>query len=441
MNKTTHTFLDESGIQERLASLQDAWGANRDGIQDAPSSREVNNHVHTRYSFSPYTPAAAAWHARLAGLRALGSVDHESIGAAPELMQAGRIIGIGTTVGVEVRVSFAGTPFAGRRLNNPDSDGNAYIVIHGVPDPSIPRMAAFLAPLVAARRRRNARQVERLNAILERSRLPALDYPGDVEAISWVHHGGTVTERHILYALALLLERTFSRGPALASAVEERFGLAMTGTQREQLEDPQNPHYLYDVLGLFKGGFVDSFFVQPDEDECLPYHQVNEFAREIGAIPAYSYLGDVGESPTGDKKAQTFEDSFLDELIQWVPQAGFQAVTYMPPRNTPEQLKRVQALCRDAGLLEISGVDINSSRQVFTCPEILQPEFQHLNETTWALIAHEKLSAREPRLGLFHPGNPLAGEPLRERIARYSSVGRECDPHHPEAMAEPAGAT
>ncbi|MFW5745529.1 MAG: PHP domain-containing protein, partial [Spirochaetota bacterium] len=144
------------------------------------------------------------------------------------------------------------------------------------------------------------------------------------------------------------------------------------------------------------------------------------------------------ESPTGDKKAAKFEDDYLDELFDVITAIGFRAVTYMPPRNTLEQLRRVQLLCREHGLMEISGVDINSSRQEFTCGEILQPEFRHLIDSTWALIAHEKLANVSPDYSLFAPGNPVVGD-LDARIGRYAQIGRRIDPHHPEAAVEVAG--
>ena len=62
----------------------------------------------------------------------------------------------------------------------------------------------------------------------------------------------------------------------------------------------------------------------------------------------HAYLGDVTNSPTGDKKPEIFEDSFLDELIPALKQLGFKAVTYMPPRNTREQLQRIQELCNES---------------------------------------------------------------------------------------------
>jgi hypothetical protein len=158
-------------------------------------------------------------------------------------------------------------------------------------------------------------------------------------------------------------------------------------------------------------------------------HDAVAFANEIGAIPAYAYLGDVGESPTGDKKAEKFEDDFLDDLVPELAKIGFKAITYMPPRNTREQLKRLQKLCKANGLMEISGVDINSSRQTFNCPILLEPQFQHLADAAWALIAHEKLAAADPKRALFSPENPMASRPLEERIAKLCRHRKTNGPH------------
>lgn len=423
-------------MDARLAALSAVIDENVHGIRDVAPSEEVNNHVHTHYSFSPYSPTSAAFHAARSGLQAVGSVDHDSIGAAHEMMEAARILGIGSTVGAELRVRFNDTPFADTRLNNPDSLGNAYIVFHGVPRTGISDLRAFLSPLRAARNERNRLEIARLNEIIEPAGIAPLSFERDVYPLSWADAEGSITERHILYALATRLEERCGRDESLFRVVEDDLGVALSDKARRMLADPANPHWRYDLLGVFKGAFVERFFVQPTEEECLGVREATAFARSIGAIPAYAYLGDVGDSPTGDKQAQAFEDAFLDELIELLPALGFQAITYMPPRNTREQLRRVQRLAEAAGLLEISGVDINSSRQVFTCPEVMMPEFRHLNGTTWALIAHEKLSATDPRYGLFHPENPFALQPLDERIELYAGIGRRSDPHRPDLMIE-----
>jgi len=390
-----------------------------------PFSEEVNNHVHTRYSFSPYSPTAVAYHARRAGLRVVGSVDHESIAGAGEMKGAAEIAGIGSTVGCEIRVDFGETPFAERRLNNPDTIGNAYIVIHGVPEGSWNVLAERLRPLNEARERRNRVQLERLNALIA-GELGTLEYERDVRALSWAHDGGSVTERHILFALARRVIDAVRDPGMTATFLTERFGIDVPSGAQQRINDPTNPHRAYDLLGVFKAEFVPQFFVQPDGEECPPVTEITALAREIGAIPAYSYLGDVGESPTGDKKAQQFEDEYVDDLFAALRDLGFLAVTYMPPRNTKEQLLRIQELARRYELLEISGVDINSSRQSFHCPEVLQPEFRHLGETTWALVGHEVATAEDPDRGFF--GSIGGGGSLGERIERFAELGKRSTP-------------
>lgn len=440
----------EGGAGKRLNLLRNLACSTE--LTTIPFGEEVNNHVHTTYSFSPYAPAAVAYHARRAGLRVVGSVDHESIGAAREMKRAAGICGMGATVGCELRVSFAGTPFADRRLNNPDTIGNAYMVLHGVPEGSVSVLAERLVPINAAREERNRRQVARLNEVV-REALGELDYDRDVRSLSWASKGGSVTERHILYALAHRVYAVVTDGAAggasgRAAAVagtgrflQDRLGIVTTGTTRERIEDEANPHRLYDLLGVFKAEFVPRFFEQPLEVECPPVGEITALGRELGAIPAYAYLGDVGESPTGDKKAQHFEDAYLEELFAALPRLGYQAVTYMPPRNTLEQLLRVQDLASRHGLMEISGVDINSSRQTFHCPEVLQKEFRHLTESTWALVGHEIATAGDTAAGIFGAGGGAGGEggdgsgaagggasDLPERIRRFAAIGRESTP-------------
>jgi len=399
----------------------------------SPAERpvEVNNHVHTTFSFSPYTPTQAVERAVAAGLAAVGIMDHDSIAGATEMHRAGRSLGIATTAGVELRVDAAGTALAGRMINNPDSPGIMYVMLHGIPARRIGEVAAFLRPIQASRERRIARMTEALNRLLPGAGLPTLDFARDVRAISRADAGGTITERHLLFALAGRILAAAGRGPHLVEWLRGRMGLAPSARLASLLADPMNPYLAYDLLGVLKSSFLGRVFVQPDGSECVPVADVVAFGASVGAIPCYGYLGDVGESPTGDKKAERFEDDWLDELAVEVVRLGFKAVAYMPPRNSLAQLERVRRLCAEHGLMEISGVDINSPRQSFTCPEVLQPEFVHLVDATWALIAHEKLQAVGDRFGLFHHGNPLAELPLAERIGAYAAIGRRIDARNP----------
>ncbi|GHV88780.1 hypothetical protein AGMMS50267_11400 [Spirochaetia bacterium] len=423
--------------QERLKAL-----ANREKPASAPvSGGEVNNHIHTVYSFSPYTPSMAALKAQEAGLLAAGSVDHDSAGAAEEMIAACAILGIGGCTGFEVRASFkAGAngkpgPFAERKLNNPDSIGLAYMTVQGLPSSALPKVREFLAPIRRERLARTQKMACSANVLLHEAGLSEIDFQHDIIdcPASMYNHDGEVTERHLLAAAAEKLIAAYGKGPALNEKLALHFGVTPPANVARSLSDPENPHYLYDLLGVLKSGFLSRIFIQPGDRECVDAQTVTAFADSIGAIPAYAYLGDITESPTGDKKAEKFEDDYIEELFDELSRLGYRAVTYMPPRNTLEQLRRVQRLCAERGFMEISGVDINSSRQSFNCPEILQDDFRHLLGTTWALIAHERLASVDSRFALFSPDNPLAMLPLQKRLAAYTLAGKDLDMKHPEA--------
>lgn len=425
--------INDPSKEARLRAAASLGDRIRAGEIARTVTEEVNNHVHTTYSFSPYEPAAAAWAALKAGLGIVGSVDHDSIGAAREMMESGILLGIATTVGFEVRVSFLDTPLATKKINNPDSEGIVYMCIHGVPSQHIDEVTAFLRPIVEVRNRRNKAQVEALMGLVGQYGFD-LDFERDVLPLSRYADGGSVTERHILFAMASQTIDRYGKGAAVLSFLRESLKIDISAKVEELLLDEHNPHYLYDLLGVYKANFLDRFFIQPTTEECIDVQKAVDFANSIGAIAAYAYLGDVAESPTGDKRAEQFEDSFLEQLMDLLVDIGFKAVTYMPPRNTKEQMARLQALAQERGLMEISGVDINSSRQSMNCPELLEPEAKHLVEAAWALVAHEKLSSLDLKYGLFSSQNPFADKSLAERIALYAQAGRAMDPADPKTI-------
>jgi hypothetical protein len=424
--------------RERLAALSALEGESPPG---AKKTGEINNHIHTIYSFSPYTPSMAALRAREAGLEAAGSVDHDSIAAAEEMIAACAVLGLGGCAGFEVRVSFKigadgkPGPFAERKINNPDSEGLVYMTVQGVPSPALPRIRDFLDPLRRERQIRTRAMTEAANDLLAGAGLGQIDFEEDILRRSQFARGGEITERHLLAAAADKLILKYGKGPALVEGLRTALGLSAPPQIGEALSDPANPHYLFDLLGVLKSGFLSRIFIQPGEKECIPARVVTDFAASVGAIPAYAYLGDVGESPTGDKRAEKFEDDYLEELFDELSRLGYRAVAYMPPRNTAAQLRRVRRLCEERGFMEISGVDINSSRQSFNCPEVLREECRHLIDTTWALIAHERLTSLDPVFNLFSPENPLAALPLQDRLRAYGAAGKDLDLRRPEESA------
>ena len=397
---------------------------------------EVNNHIHTIYSFSPYSPTMAAHKAFNAGLKAIGIVDHDTVSGCREFIKACKIIGIGSTIGFEIRVNAADTVVEGKKINNPDSKNIIYIAVHGIPHNKISKTDKFLKTIRKERNIRNFRMVDKLNNVIKKTGLKQLDFKKDVYNISMAKYGGSITERHILFALAKNIIDKTGKGEKLINFLTGNLEIEMSGKANKYLGNTDNPFYEYDLLGLLKSSFISKIYIQPDHNECISVYKAVDFANMINAIPAYAYLGDVKDSPTGDKKAENFEDDFLDELMPELKKIGFKGITYMPPRNSIEQLRRLKKLCKEYNFLEISGVDINSARQSFNCPEIKNKEFSNLIDTTWALIAHEKLSSFKEKYALFNSRNPFKQKTLEQRIEIYSGIGREIDNKKPEEVKD-----
>ena len=366
---------------ERLANLREVLKT----TQFPPMVPQyINNHIHTTYSFSPYSPTAAVYAARMEGLCTAGIIDHDSISGAEEFLEAAAIIDIPVTIGMECRISMDGTRLEGRRTNNPDQVGCSYMTIQSVPHDKIGRLTQFFTPYRAARDERNKKMIAKINDLLGME----LDYERDVLPLSMHHENGGVTERHLMYAVAKAMVAKAGKGQSMVDYLTS-IGLSLNDKQKAQMLDTEYPFYEYDLLGLLKGAFVPKIYIDAT-DECPKLSEVVALCKEVDATLCYAYLGDVGDSITGDKKAQKFEDDYIEDVFECLKEEGVTAVTYMPTRNTMAQLEKLRGLCDRYGMFQISGEDINTPRQSFIIRAMENPMFANLIEATWKLIEHEK---------------------------------------------------
>jgi hypothetical protein len=109
------------------------------------------------------------------------------------------------------------TRLNGHRINNPDQKSVAYVAMHGIPHQNIDRVDAFLAPYRAHRNERNRKMCENITAIVSPYGL-SLNFDTDVLPVSNYAAGGSVTERHILFALT---KKITARYPTPAAAYNE----------------------------------------------------------------------------------------------------------------------------------------------------------------------------------------------------------------------------
>ncbi|MBQ6327307.1 MAG: PHP domain-containing protein, partial [Clostridia bacterium] len=231
-----------------------------------PVARDVNNHIHTTYSFSPYSPTAAVYFARAAGLCTCGLMDHDSIAGANEFLAAAKVARMGATIGMECRASFANTPFADRKLNNPDQKGIVYMALHGVPHDRAAELNALYAPYREKRNVRNRKMVDAINGMMGKYGV-TIDFEKDVLPLSNFAKGGSVTERHLSSALAYRMIDVIGKGEKLVKFIKDELRLPISGKIEGFLLDEANPHMMYDLLGWIKSQLISRFYIDAT-DEC-----------------------------------------------------------------------------------------------------------------------------------------------------------------------------
>ena len=200
----------------------------------------VNNHIHTTYSFSPYNPTDALYMAWQNGLKTAGIMDHDSAAGCREFLAAAEVIGMPVTCGVECRVDMSMTALNGKRINNPDQKSVAYVAMHGIPHQNIEKVDAFFAPYREKRNQRNREMCENITELVKPYGL-SLDFDADVLPLSNYAKGGSVTERHILYALAKKITAIYKTPAEVVSFLVDEMKLALSQKVIDQMRTPCPP--------------------------------------------------------------------------------------------------------------------------------------------------------------------------------------------------------
>ena len=138
--------------EERLNALKELIKVETD--KPIRRDNDANNHIHTIYSFSPYSPTKAAYMAYRSGLTSAGIMDHDSLSGVDEFKKACEMLGLGATCGVEARVKFD-RGFG--KINFPDQNDSMYMAAHGIPMQNVQAFNDYLAPYRQKRYERDAK--------------------------------------------------------------------------------------------------------------------------------------------------------------------------------------------------------------------------------------------------------------------------------------------
>ena len=97
----------------------------------------------------------------------------------------------------------------------------------------------------------------------------SLDFEKDVLPISNSDKGGSVTERHILFALTKKITALYDTPEKVLDFLCGEMKLSISAKVREQIANGRNTpeFYEYDILGALKSNMVEKFYIDAT-DEC-----------------------------------------------------------------------------------------------------------------------------------------------------------------------------
>ena len=128
--------------------------------------------------------------------------------------------------------------------------------MHGIPHTQLDKVSRFIRPYQEERNKRNRAMVRNINEIMSEYGI-SIDFDNDILPLSMAHDGGTITERHLLYALSGKITAAFGKGGEILRFVAEKLQIPLTPKLKSFLADENNVFYEYDLLGVLKSHLVE----------------------------------------------------------------------------------------------------------------------------------------------------------------------------------------
>lgn len=416
--------LNVQSGEERLAGLRVLKQIEKDDKFFVPSPREHDMKISlkTDYSYMPFTPSYVAYKLHESGARVAGIMDYDTVSGAKEFNEACEVLGVTALLGTEVKTYISRTKKRNIRINNLYQKDIITLRMTAIAPNSLERVNEWLEKY---RRKRNDRNIKMTELINKKYRPYGiiLNYERDVVQLARGEEGGSITEWHLLYALAIELINRFGRGQILLRFITQELEIDITEKMRQHLLDvTDNDIYIYDLINVLKGE-VKNFYIDADA-ECCSILEFLKLAKDIGAIVVYPYMGDIIQNFLGEYRVEKFEDSFLEELLKELKDLGVQAVSFEPSRLTDEQLSKIMRLCDEMGLMQLSGETIYSVRQSFAASILDEEKFAHLRNCVWAAAGNVKALENGLNSSMFSSQTIQSYPKLEERVLIYSALGK-----------------
>jgi uncharacterized protein (TIRG00374 family) len=416
--------LNSQSSAERLANLTVLKQIEEDDKFFIPKLNEYDAKLFLKTEFSsmPYKPAYLAYRLHESGCQIAGIADNDTLSGAKEFSEACKILDMRCLIGVEVKTYISRNKKRNIRINNINQKDIVNLCMTCIQSQHIDKINNWLKKYRERRDERNKKMLELINKKYKYYGI-ALDYESDVISLSQHGQDGTVTEWHLVYALAQKLIERFGRGQILLRFLTSELMIPLTEKMRQNLLDvTDNKIYIYDLANILRSE-IKNFYIDAEE-ECCSILEFIKIAKDTGAVVVYPYVGDIIQYVMGEYRVEKFEDSYLEELISELKELGVHAVSYEPSRLTDEQVKRISEICEKYAMLQLSGETIYSVRQKFSSDILSDAKYAVLVNNAWALAGNVKAIESGKESGIFSPSTIEKYPQLSARIMIYSTLGK-----------------
>jgi hypothetical protein len=303
--------LNSFHSSERKEALKKLISA---GISGIKTSENVNMHIHSFFSYNAegWSPSRIAWEYARLGIYAVGIIDFDVIDGMKEFQDAGELLGLRTSVGIETRAFL--TEMADKEIDSPGEPGVSYIAAggfakelqHGSPQKNT------LDNYHKTADERNTALIDRINPHVSEI---AIDYKNDVIPLT---PSGNATERHIISAYINQAVKKFNNQADL-----EMYWSSLLSKSMEEIKKLlQNRPSLEEIVRTKfakKGGFG---YVQPTSTTFPKVEDFFAWVRSCDAIPMESWLDGTSAGEADPLK-----------LLELSCSKGAAALNIIPDRN------------------------------------------------------------------------------------------------------------
>jgi hypothetical protein len=310
--------FDSNERRAALIQLHNQLSFNGEELQN------VNMHFHSFNSYNAefWSPTQIAWEAKKNALYAAGIIDFDVLAGLEEYFEAGELLGIRTSVGIETRAFLH--EYAHKEIDSSGEPGVSYIAGTGFYE--LPEKDSEQALTLASYNQKAAeRNIDLIHRINKHVPEIALDY-NEVLALT---PSGNATERHIISAYVQKATQVYQEPGTLVSYWSGLLGLGLEKTA-ELIESGNKLEDVVRSKFAKRGGFG---YVQPSSDTFPPVEDFFAFVKSCGAIPMESWLDGTSD---GEKDGKA--------LLELSKSKGAAALNLIPDRNWNIADSKVKAI-------------------------------------------------------------------------------------------------